>query len=61
MKSGNHPVLEKARLDRSRAEKCRDLANMVRNTKAIAILQDYAQELETRACELERQALRRSA
>lgn len=61
MKSGNHPVLERARLDRSRAEKCRDLARLVENEKAIAILQDYAQELEARACELELQALRRSA
>ena len=61
MKSGDHPLLQKAKRDRSRAEKCRDLARLIENKKAIAILQDYAQELDQRAGEFELQALRRSA
>ena len=61
LKSGSHPLPDKAGINRMRAEKCRDLARMIKNQKAIAILLDYAQELEARAGELESQALEPSA
>ena len=49
-------LLRKATLTRVQAQKCRDLISVIKNAHAIAVLQDYALELDRRALQLEREA-----
>jgi hypothetical protein len=49
-------LLERAKVNHNRADKCRDLISVISDRHAIAILEEYACELDARARVLEFQA-----
>ena len=51
--------LDEARINRYRAKKCRDLAQLVANKRTVALLNEYAAEFEAQASELELRAATR--
>ena len=49
-------LLERARINRQRAAKCRELMRLIKNEQSIAMLDEFAQELEATAARLELEA-----
>jgi hypothetical protein len=49
-------LLERARTNRLRAEKCRELMRVISNQDSIAMLDEFARELEATAAKLEADA-----
>jgi hypothetical protein len=49
-------LVERARSNRQRAQKCRELMRLIKNQQSIAMLDEFAQELEATAARLELEA-----